>query len=349
MRLIMDGNTVIIRHERQRYTVIFNKITGAFVRYEDNGVGEPFWSEDGPELIDMSITNYCTKGCEFCYRQSNPKGEHMSLDEVQLVVEQAKDAGVLQIALGGGNPNQHPYFVDILKIIRSSGIVPTYTSNGIGLNDEILQATGENCGAMALSLYPPYDRYERLTNRIASYGIKLNLHVILKKDTIGQLIEWLDTPPSWFSNLNAIIVLNYKPINTSESLMVTNGHELKKFYDSVSACKTIKIGFDSCSVPGIVTWMNVNSALIEPCEAARFSVFISENLKMYPCSFMANTEKYGDLRKSSLIDVWQNDKVFVDYRAKMLNNSCLACPHQHLCYGGCSFICEINQCRFNAL
>ena len=213
MRPTMDGEIVKIRHEKQHYTVLFNKTTGAFVRYEDKNYSEPFWSEDGPELIDMSITNYCTKDCDFCYRRSNSEGKHMSLEEVQLVVEQAKDAGILQIALGGGNPNQHPNFVEILKIIRNNGIVPSYTSNGIGVSDEILQATKKYCGSMALSLYPPYDRYQWLTNRISSYGIKLNFHVILKKDTIRQLIDWLYSPPSWFSNLNAIIVLNLSLIH----------------------------------------------------------------------------------------------------------------------------------------
>ena len=57
----------------------------------------------------------------------------MSIDDICTIVEQAKNAGVLQIALGGGNPNQHPQFVEILRLIREAGIVPSYTSNGEGL------------------------------------------------------------------------------------------------------------------------------------------------------------------------------------------------------------------------
>lgn len=340
----MHGNVVIKKHPDAHYKTLFSRDTGFFARIEDDGYPEPFWAEDGPELLDISITNYCEHGCAFCYRQSSINGKHMSLDELRMVVEQAKEAGVLQIALGGGNPNQHPQFIEILRTIRESGIVPSYTSNGEGLTDEILEATTKYCGAMALSLYPPYDRYESMTSYVRSFGIKLNLHVILKKDTIEMLSFWLKEPTSWFANINALIVLNYKPVVSSETLMVKDKDLLREFYEAVSACKHTKIGFDSCCAPGIVTWMNVNPALIESCEAARFSAFISEDLKMYPCSFMANTDKCGDLRSTGMLDIWQNNPAFVEHRSKIENNRCSGCKHRDVCNGGCVFMAEINQC-----
>lgn len=343
---MLDGELVEILHPCQHYRTIFNQRTGFFVRKEDTGYNEPFWSEDGPELLDVSITNYCDRGCVFCYRQSNNNGKHILIDDLSLIVSQAKELGVLQIALGGGNPNQHPQFIEILKIIRDAGIVPSYTTNGDGLSDEILKATKHYCGAMAVSLYPPYERYEELSENIRSFGIKLNLHVILKKDTIETLTEWLTNPPSWFANINAIIVLNYKPVASSLSMMVTDNNQLKKFYAAVSKCKLIKVGFDSCCVPGIVSWMDADPTLIESCEAARFSAFISEDMKMYPCSFMANTDGYGDLRLSSMLDVWQAHPAFIEHRKKIMNNACSGCKQRNICNGGCVFMPEINQCHY---
>ena len=190
------GDLVVGEHPTQHYKTVFSQKTGFFVRLEEDGYEEPFWAEDGPELLDLSITNYCERGCDFCYRQANPLGRHMTLKDVGCVIGQAKESGVLQIALGGGNPNQHPQFVEVLRIVRENGIVPSYTSNGEGLTDDILKATSRYCGAMALSLYPPYDRYEEIAKRIRDFGIKLNLHVILKSDTIDMLISWFKNPPS---------------------------------------------------------------------------------------------------------------------------------------------------------
>ena len=247
-------------------------------------------------------------------------------------------------SFGGGNPNQHPNFIEILRIIRENSIVPSYTSNGEGLTNEILGATKQYCGAMALSLYPPYERYDEKVKRIADYEIKLNLHVILKDDTIDLLSTWFKEPPAWFDDINAVIVLNYKPIGGSQDMMVRDRGRLKAFYENASLCQSIKIGFDSCCVPGIVTWMNANPALIDSCEAARFSAFISEDLKMYPCSFMANTENYGDMRDERLLDIWQTHPAFVKHREAISNNSCAGCKHHAVCHGGCVFMPEINQC-----
>jgi MoaA/NifB/PqqE/SkfB family radical SAM enzyme len=52
-----------------------------------------------------------------------------------------------QVALGGGNPNQHPDFIEILRLTREDyGIVPNYTTNGRGLSDTVLEATRRYCG-----------------------------------------------------------------------------------------------------------------------------------------------------------------------------------------------------------
>ncbi len=341
----MDGNLVIREYPEQHYKVLFNQRTGFFMRVEDDGYPEPFWAEEGPELLDVSITNYCERGCQFCYRKANTKGQHMSLDALNHVVAQAKKAGVFQIALGGGNPNQHPYFKDVLRVIREAGIVPTYTTNGDGLSEDILAATKRYCGAMAVSLYEPYMGYDEVFERIHSMGIKCNAHVILKTDTIDILTDWFKNPPNFFKWINAIVILNYKPIISGPNLIVNDVMKLQQFYRAVANCNAVKIGFDSCSVPGIVSWMNVNSTLLESCESARFSAFISEDLRMYPCSFMANTDLFGDLRLESLTDIWRNHSVFMTHREKLANNNCLGWKARNLCKGGCVFIPEINQCH----
>lgn len=348
MQQTMHGNVVIREHESQHYITVFNKDTGFFVRAEGKGYDEPFWSQDGPELLDFSITNYCEHNCRFCYRQSNIKGLHASLDDVRLVISEASKCGVLQIALGGGNPNQHPQFVDILRLIRENEIIPSYTTNGDGLTDKILEATKEYCGAMAISLYPPYAKVEVIAKRIHEMGIKLNLHVILTTETIDTLTKWLITPPTLFRYINAVIILNYKPIVKDCTLLIEDHSALQKFYHAVSTCTSVKIGFDSCCVPGIVTYMpNINQMLIDSCEAARFSAFISEDLKMYPCSFMASTEFYGDLRKHSLTDIWKNDSYFIHFRNKIRQGMehCHECSHVGICKGGCRYLPAINQCE----
>lgn len=146
-----------IRYKSLGYTSFFNPDTGFFARVPDKGGKDPFWSPHGPELMDISITNWCDKGCSFCYKSSTKCGEHMALDDYKRVIDQAAEMRTFQVALGGGNPNQHPNFLEILEYTATKGVVPNYTTNGRGLSDEVLSATRKYCGAVAVSAYPPYD------------------------------------------------------------------------------------------------------------------------------------------------------------------------------------------------
>jgi radical SAM protein with 4Fe4S-binding SPASM domain len=351
---MMDGSLIVRHFLQEHYRILFNQRTGFFMRCEDEGYQEPLWSMHGPELLDISITNFCERGCEFCYRSSSISGKHMRLSEYENVITQAGEIGVLQVALGGGNPNQHPEFVTILELTRKYGIVPSYTTNGEGLTDTILAATSELCGAMAVSYYPSNgnDFYENLFARCSYYQIKTNLHLIISAGTVDAIELLLEYPPSWFEKVNACVFLNYKPVGRGvghgdKEVLCYNRAE--KFFRKVSESKK-KIGFDSCSISGIARWLDVRHELVEACEAARFSAFISEDLKMYPCSFMVGSDTFGNLRKESMKEIWTENKAFIEQRKQYGGDTaCMNCSMKSICQGGCRFLPEINWGCNNAI
>lgn len=344
---MVGRNIVHKRFEEQNYTVLFNKKTGYFVRAEDKGFPEPLWAKHGPELLDISITNWCDKGCSFCYRKSTTKGNHMLLEDYNLIMEQARELSVFQVALGGGNPNQHPDFIKILESTVEHGIVPCYTTNGRGLTDEILRTTKDLCGSVAISAYEPYSEFRSYMERLLEYEIKANIHFVTDSISIDTAIDWLENPPDFLTGINSLIFLNYKPIGRKPnlSLLLKDKDKIKKFYQLVQENKNaFKIGFDSCSISGVVKHLDVNSAFYEGCDAGRFSAFIDENLRMMPCSFMTNTDWHGDLNDTNMLDIWQNNEYFIKYRGNILNNGCTSCSFQKTCMGGCPFIEELSQC-----
>jgi len=72
-----------------------------------------------PDLVDMKITDYCSFGCTYCYMGSTTDGKHGDLDVITGLIERLFDKGVFEIALGGGEPTQHPYFEKILSTARA--------------------------------------------------------------------------------------------------------------------------------------------------------------------------------------------------------------------------------------
>lgn len=143
-----------------------------------------------------------------------------------------------------------------------------------------------------------------------------------------------------------LFFLNFKPIGrgkVEKEALTVKAIRAKSFFEELSGSNR-KIGFDSCSISGVTQWMDVKRELIEPCEAAHFSSFISEDMRMFPCSFMANTESYGDLRKQSMLSIWQENEAFKRFRIVELQERCKACNYQIDCKGGCRLYDEINFC-----
>lgn len=340
----------IKRYKEQHYSTFFNPNTGFFARVEDPGHEEPFWSWHGPELLDISITGWCDKGCSLCYRKSDESGHHMSIEDYEVIMRQAQQLHVMQVALGGGNPNQHPDFCEIIRLTREKyGIVPNYTTNGRGLTDEVLKATKEFCGAVAVSAYHPYKETQEAIDALASWEIKTNIHFILSSQSVHTAIGWLENPPDFLHKINALIFLNYKPVGrySSQKLLLKNSNKTESFFRLATNNKHgFKIGFDTCTVTGIARYTDTPHISYEGCDAGRFSMFVSEDMKMYPCSFMveAGYEGVPLVDDIGMRDFWLNGEPSKKIRNKLSSGGCSGCKTASLCLGGCPLFPEINLC-----
>jgi radical SAM protein with 4Fe4S-binding SPASM domain len=344
----------ILRNCRESgYFLGFNQKTGDFFRVGRDGT-DPFCNIAGPELLDISITNFCERNCDFCYRASHQQGSFMPPDDYKMLMIQAQKAGVLQVALGGGNPNQHPEFIEILKTTRKYGIIPSYTTNGQGMTPEIYAATRKYCGAMAVSWYEPYLEARETVRQAGLSGISVNIHFMLNKSSLSEAIDLLENGQDFLKNINALVFLNFKPVHTSDSLCLSDGFQIKAFFELVKRFKACKIGFDSCMISYLPLMGEVLvKESVDFCEAGRFSAFVSEDMLLYPCSFLNDISPKGiDLKTVSLSDGWRHGEAFTEIREKLKTAGrqdypipdCPHCADYDMCHGGCQ-IFNINRCR----
>lgn len=333
----------------QHYSTLFNTRTGFFARVEDKGCHEPFWSRHGPEMMDIAITNWCDRGCQVCYRSSSPNGAHMPTDSYRTILRQASSMGVMQVALGGGNPNQHPDFCEILRSTRKDyGIVPSYTTNGRGLPEAVVEASERYCGAVAVSAYWPYRETWAAVRRLVRAGVKTNLHFVLNAETVTTAVRWLRDPPAELVGLNAIVFLNYKPVGrtTADAVTLNASPHIREFFRLACECAhPFRIGFDSCLASGIATYSQTDRAWFDGCEAARFSMYVSEGLVAYPCSFMEATVAGEPVTASNLLGIWQQSTAFESVRQSLRSPRCASCSKVDVCLGGCPVYPEVNLCR----
>lgn len=80
-----------------------------------------------PESIDVKITDYCTMGCKFCHESSTRRGKHGDLTKLLEIIKDLP-AGV-ELAIGGGNPLDHPDLIPFLETVKERGLIANITVN----------------------------------------------------------------------------------------------------------------------------------------------------------------------------------------------------------------------------
>jgi len=85
-----------------------------------------------PESIDLKITDYCKNDCAYCHESSGLNGKHAEIENIFALTD-GLPPGV-EIAIGGGNPLEHPRLEEMLDHFWYSGLIPNITINAKDLN-----------------------------------------------------------------------------------------------------------------------------------------------------------------------------------------------------------------------
>lgn len=338
-----------------RFVSIFNPDTGYYVRsgvYDEchNDTGEDPFMASYCELIDVGIMNrcVCAKYCNVdCYQKAIDRmGDNMSLENYEKILKEC-EGKVFQFALGGaGDVDTHENFEEILRLTREYNIVPNFTTSGIAMTKEKAEICKKYCGAIAVSEHFA-DYTDKALDMLLEAGIKTNIHYVLSNKSIDIAIDRLKNN-SFKKGINAVVFLLYKPVGLGieENVLKYDDPRVKEFFELVDNGKfDFQIGFDSCSIPGIVNFTkNIDKVSIDTCEGSRYSMYITSDMKALPCSFDNQDMRWAyDISEDSIQNAW-NSAQFEDFR-NHLKYSCSGCSNRHECAGGCPIRREIVLCN----
>jgi hypothetical protein len=77
-----------------------------------------------PESIDLKITNHCDMGCPMCHENSTDEGVHGKILKREFI--ETLKAGT-ELAIGGGNPLDHPDLEEFLVQMKFKGVICNMT------------------------------------------------------------------------------------------------------------------------------------------------------------------------------------------------------------------------------
>jgi len=147
----LSGQSVCRKDAKGHWTLFCPEVgTKARVSLDDS---PPPAHSTYPELIDVKITDFCAKGCDYCYQQSTPKGSHADSFYLQRLAGACGTMKVFEVAIGGGEPTAHPDFIHTLELFRGSGVVPSFSTRCLAWMKDQAKARkiSDLCGSWALS------------------------------------------------------------------------------------------------------------------------------------------------------------------------------------------------------
>lgn len=355
----MQINIKTVKDEKYKFAYSFDLDSGFYYRtsiYDEAGkdTGKDPFMASFPHLLDVGIMGHCVHGSTGlcikagvqCYQDGlNKNQDNMTLENFKRIVDQSKGK-MFQIALGGrGDPDMHENFEDILSYCRENEIIPNMTTSGFGLTEEKADLIKKYCGAVAVSWYRS-DYTLKAIELLLSKGIKTNIHYVLGNNSLKEAYELL-TENKIPKGINRVIFLLHKPVGLGKSENVLNPNDPKvvEFFNLFNEERYCNIaGFDSCCVPGIINYSpNIHLDSIDTCEGARYSAYVSSDMKMVPCSFDQDHKWSCNLLECTIEEAWESPE-FQRFRT-ILKTSCPSCSKKAYCLGGCPIKKEIVLCH----
>ncbi|MFM2482397.1 radical SAM protein [Celerinatantimonas sp. YJH-8] len=339
----------LLRRHSMGYHFVGDPNTGLTARWGSAAHLDPLQAP-WPELVDISISNRCSKGCDFCYRDSTPSGALMSLEQYTFLLEQLTSpqwGPPFQVALGGGEPLEHPQLLDILDVTHAKGIIANFTTNGEQLTAALAKQLSGKVSALALSAMGLSEFHPQRVTLLTQQGIRTNLHYILDEYTLSEAIAIAEGQyDDLLSGLSSIVFLTRKPQGRSnaDGILTFGSDRLTRFLDAVATHQShLALGFDACAVPLLLHHGQIDPQTVDACECGFFSVYVDEKLEVRPCSF-ANKGQYGwDLNQFSFAEIWTTK--FAEYRKQQLSLTCSrTCVGKMHCRGKCPLFDEIAFC-----
>lgn len=305
-----------------------------------------------PHLIDVGVmghcihgkTGLCVKAGIGCYQSGLlVEQPNMTVENFRSIAEQCRGR-CNQLALGGrGDPDQHEYFEELLKISRENNLVPNFTTSGYGMTPEIAQLCKKYCGAVAVSWYRS-DYTLNAIQMLLDAGVKTNIHYVLGRNSIDEALERLKND-DFPSGINAVILLLHKPAGQGSRANVLDFSDIrvKQFFEQIDSPHPFKVGMDSCNVPGAINYCKkVFFESLDTCEGGRYSCYIGADMIMVPCSFDQKKQYQVSLEDMTIEEAW-NSEPFEKFRDRM-RGACPDCEKRELCLGGCPLMPEIVFC-----
>lgn len=285
----------------------------------------------------LELTYRCNERCIHCYIDDPSRAaQELRFEDYRRGLDELRDMGCMSVLLTGGEPTLHPDFLKIAEYAREKRFLVDIYTNGLSLDDGLLdRLIALKPNSISFSFYGGTAAvHDRITGIPGSFerslrtmmmcrcaGIDTYIKTVVMKQNAEAFEELLKLGKRLgvriLSSLSVIPTHGGRsadPFRLMELEAYRRALELEYRYGMTEA------GRETGERPE------------EICTSGRSTLSIDPFGYVHPCN--ASPVRLGNIRDTSLSELWESSGVLREIRGLRFNDiskACAACPHKPWC------------------
>lgn len=314
-----------------------------------------------PIEVHVAVTERCPAGCRTCYLDARAESRGSSAppdpdpEALEADLDALADAGVFEVALGGGEAVDKGALLALAGRIRARGMVPNLTTSGFGVDGLVAARMAEVFGQINVSVDGIGAGYRAVRgwdgsrvalgaiDRLVAAGARVGANTVLTRDNVGDLealgrtlaargvAEW-----QW---------LRLKPAGRAregyadKALTREQASALWPRALAIEADTGLVLRWDCAMVPFLAEHQVPVEALqrlgVTGCPGGQSLLARTGEGRWAPCSFAAGAAERGPVG-----EVWAGGGALSAWRgfAAAPPEPCASCAYREVCRGGCRIV-----------
>jgi pyrroloquinoline quinone biosynthesis protein E len=307
---------------------------------------------DRPLGLLAELTYKCPLHCPYCSNPVTvPRAAELTLHEWCRVLAEARQLGVLQLHLTGGEPLTRPDLTPLVAQARDLGFYVNLVTSGVGLDErraselahaglDHVQLSMQDADRMAADEVAGarvFDRKLAAARAVTAAELPLTINVVLHRGNIGRIGPIADLAATLGAERLELAHTQYYGwglLNRS-ALLPTRDQVVAAEHAVAHARATYG---DILEILYVVA--DYHESYPKPCMHGwgRRHLVIAPDGRVLPCPAAAQIVGLGieTVRERPLNEIWHHSPAFTRYRGYgWMSEPCRSCPRKEIDFGGC--------------
>jgi PqqA peptide cyclase len=306
---------------------------------------------DRPRGLLAELTYRCPLHCPYCSNpRTIPDAAELTTSEWLRVLEEARQLGVLQVHLTGGEPLARPDLTQLVKHARELGCYVNLVTSGVGLDerragelahagldhvqlslqDADRAAADEVAGARAA------DRKMAAAKAVTALKLPLTINVVLHRGNIGRIGPIADLAAALGADRLELAHVQYYGWGLlNRSALLPTREQVRAAEHAVTQARV-----EHSCLEILYVVADYYEPYPKPCMHGwgRRHIVIAPDGRALPCVAAAQITGLGieSVRERPLSEIWHHSPAFTRFRGEeWMSEPCRSCPRREIDFGGC--------------